>query len=107
MAFHNFMQNSSVGAANPHIEFPDLTPKKAEAAEVSFSGESFKWVQKAVEDYGFENPAELINAALQLATPIMEAQSKGFSRMLLVKDETEEVIQIPLTDDTELPESDA
>ena len=105
MSFHNYMLNKSVGAPNPHLETPDLTPKEDEAINISFTGDSFTWAAKAAEQYGFPNVAELVNASLQIAMPVLEATKRGFTRMLLVNDATEDVMTIPLENDPEPDES--
>lgn len=94
MPLEDMLTNLSLGGTGgEHVIRPKAPKRDENVTAFEFPKEHLDLLLKA---YAVDSMEEFIPQLINLATNLVEAHSKGFTDLLVVNPETEEVIKLPL-----------
>ena len=101
--FLSYMQNTAINSSTPFKAIPDFTQPTEDPVDeedgftIVFSKDVAEQLKGTALDLGFANSADFINTAVSVYGQMLgAAKNEGFTQVVLINPETQDMIQVPL-----------
>jgi hypothetical protein len=100
--FASVMQNYAYNPATPFRTLPtfgDIKKEENKGIELRFPPDVVDKLETVASKYGFSGPVDFINTAMSVYGQMLVAKEDGFTQVVLLNPETNDIIPVQLTRD--------